>query len=80
MGVRVTIYIYIYTYTYIYIHTYVYIYRERGGNRTELRGSNTSGGVSGVGALHVEYAECRIKYGILFICIPFYEYSHLEYE
>ena len=30
--------------------------------------------------LHVEYAEQRIKYGILFIFRPFYEYSNHEYE
>jgi len=30
-------------------------------------------------ALHVEYVERRIKYGILFIFSPFYEYSNLEY-
>ena len=31
-------------------------------------------------ALHVEYAERRLKYGILFTFSPFYEYSNLEYE
>jgi len=31
-------------------------------------------------SLHVEYAERRIKYGILFIFSPFYEYGHLAYE
>jgi len=30
--------------------------------------------------LHVEYAERRRKYGILFIFRPVYEYSNLEYE
>jgi len=30
--------------------------------------------------LRVEHAERRIKYGILFICGPFCEYSNLEYE
>jgi len=34
----------------------------------------------GTMGLHVEYAEQRIKYGILFIFSPLYEYSHLEYE
>jgi len=29
--------------------------------------------------LHVEYAERRRTYGILFIYRPFYEYSNLEY-
>jgi len=27
-----------------------------------------------------EYAERIIEYSLLFICSPFYEYSHLEYE
>jgi len=31
------------------------------------------------GTLHVEYAEQRIKDGILFLLSPFYEYSNLEY-
>ena len=30
-------------------------------------------------ALYVEYAEQRMKYGILFISSLFYEYIHLEY-
>jgi len=30
-------------------------------------------------ALHVKYAERRIKYGILFIFSPIYEYSNLAY-
>ena len=34
---------------------------------------------SGAAALHVEYAKQRIKYGILFIFSPLYEYSKLEY-
>jgi len=29
--------------------------------------------------LHVEYAEQRLKYGILFILSPFYEYIYLTY-
>jgi len=29
---------------------------------------------------HVEYAERRIKYSILFVFRPFHEYSNLEYE
>jgi len=29
--------------------------------------------------LHVEYAERRIEYGILFIFSPFYEYNYLGY-
>ena len=32
-----------------------------------------------MGNLHVEYAEQRIKYGILSRFSPFYEYSNLEY-
>jgi len=28
--------------------------------------------------LNVEYAERRIKYGILFLFSPFYDYSNLE--
>ena len=31
-------------------------------------------------SLYVEYAEQRVKYGILFIFSPIYEYSHVEYE
>jgi len=31
-------------------------------------------------ALHVEYAEQRLNYGVLFTFSPSYEYSHLEYE
>jgi len=30
--------------------------------------------------LHVEYAEQRLKYGILFIFSPVYEYSNLAHE
>jgi len=30
--------------------------------------------------LHVEYAERRIRYGILFVFSPIHEYSNLEYE
>jgi len=37
------------------------------------------GGVR-VRRLHIEYAERRIKYGILFIFSPIYKYSNLEYE
>jgi len=33
-----------------------------------------------VGSLHVEYAEQRLKYGILFTFSPVYEHSNLEYE
>jgi len=33
-----------------------------------------------LGGLRVEYAERSIKYGLLFIMSPFYEYSNLEYE
>jgi len=32
-----------------------------------------------VAHLFAEYAERRIKYGILFIFSPFYEYTNLEY-
>jgi len=38
------------------------------------------GELSEVFGLHVEYAERRLKYGILFTFNPFYEYSNLEYE
>jgi len=31
-------------------------------------------------SLHVEYADRRITYGIIFIFRPIYEYSNLEYE
>jgi len=33
----------------------------------------------GVFILRVEYAKQRLKYGILFIFSPVYEYSNLEY-
>jgi len=36
--------------------------------------------IGGVRGLHVEYAERRKKYRILFMCGPLYEYSNLEYE
>jgi len=32
-----------------------------------------------VNGLYVEYAGRRMKYGILFMFSPFYEYSNLEY-
>jgi len=32
-----------------------------------------------VAALHVEYAERKLKHGIIFIFSPFYEYANLDY-
>jgi len=36
--------------------------------------------VNRLSTLHVDYAERRINYGILFIFSPFHEYSNLKYE
>jgi len=38
------------------------------------------GDAEAVRILHVDYAEQRINYGIIFIFSPSSEYSHLEYE
>jgi len=51
--------------------------------RRKVPFGDTAGGRRGAAraaSLHVEYAEQRIRDGILFICSSFYEYSHLGYE
>jgi len=55
---------------FIGLHWHEYINRYRGAGR---------GVFPEVRSLHVEYAERRIKYGILFIFSPFCEYGVLEY-
>jgi len=85
---------YIYIHLSIYI-VYKYIYKRIAGlkkshvarckslgvlfTRLSLDVHSCTRDSSGPPTLYVEYAERRIKYGILFIFSLFYEYSNLDY-
>jgi len=69
-------------YIYVCVYTYIYVGNDTCGGHDGLVAGLTRPScprVNPLHTLHVESAERRINYGLLFILRPFYEYNNLEY-